>query len=224
MLLSQSVENVLKHIWALAPDGEWVTTSALAGALNISAASVTNLIKKIAASPFHQAEYQPYRGVRLNEAGTKCALEIIRHHRLIELYLHQALGVPWHEVHKEAESLEHVLSEELESRISAFLGDPQTDPHGSPIPDEKLRFTPHNATLLSDIDFPCTAQICEVKDQDASLLQFLAKNKLTPGSTISIGARQPFTTSVTVHCNGAELTLGDPVQQAIFIHKISRTS
>src|SRR5919199_2531010 len=132
-----SVENYLKAIYQLETERDIVTTSALADALRVSAASATNMVKKLAAQKL--ARHSPYRGVELTPRGERVALEVIRHHRLVELFLVKALGVPWDRVHVEAEKIEHVLSEDLEDRIAQFLGEPTEDPHGDPIPSKSGR-------------------------------------------------------------------------------------
>src|ERR687895_1528544 len=141
---SPAAEDYLKGLWHLAtqtdvPDGV-VNTTAIAARLDVSAASATNMLKRL--DGMGLVGYVPYRGASLTDAGRKVALEVIRHHRLLETYLSEALGVPWDQVHDEAEVLEHVLSEELEERISARLGHPRTDPHGHPIPSKDLSEPP----------------------------------------------------------------------------------
>ncbi|HXV98971.1 MAG TPA: metal-dependent transcriptional regulator, partial [Anaerolineae bacterium] len=130
--ISQAMQDYLKAIYKLQEQGEQVPTSALAELLGVAPASVTNMCKKLA--ELNLVEYEPYQGVKFTPAGQKMALEIVRHHRLIELYLAEALNVPWDRVHEEAEKLEHVISEDLEERMAAALGDPLFDPHGAPIP------------------------------------------------------------------------------------------
>ncbi|MBI3740826.1 MAG: metal-dependent transcriptional regulator [Chloroflexi bacterium] len=139
-MISRAIEDYVKAIFQLRVEGHAVTTSALADALGISNASATNMIKKLA--KLKLARHSPYRGVELTRAGEKIALEIIRHHRLIETFLTEALGVPWDRVHAEAEKIEHVISEDLEERIANFLGNPRQDPHGDPIPSKALEIEP----------------------------------------------------------------------------------
>ena len=134
--LSESSEDYVKAVWTLSRHGR-VTTTGLAAELGVSPASTTAMLKKLA--KLKLVDHEPYRGVTLTPAGERVALEVVRHHRLVERFLVEALGVPWDEVHEEAERWEHVLSEELEQRMDAALGFPTTDPHGDPIPDAKLR-------------------------------------------------------------------------------------
>ena len=131
-LISQAMEDYLKAIYKLVELGGPVTTSALAEYMGVAPASVTNMCKKLA--ELNLLQYEPYQGVKFTPAGQKLALEVVRHHRLLELYLAEALGVPWDRVHEEAEKLEHVISEDLEDRMAAALGDPSFAPHGAPIP------------------------------------------------------------------------------------------
>ena len=135
--LSHSIEDYLKAIYELQLGGCTVSTSALARRLGFTSASVTGMLKKLAAQAAQLVKYRRHRGVVLTPTGEKIALEIIRHHRLIELYLMEALGYSWDEVHAEADKLEHVISESFEDRIATFLGDPDVDPHGEPIPTKE---------------------------------------------------------------------------------------
>src|SRR3990172_2228408 len=135
--ISHTVEDYLKAIYGLQEDAGKVSTNALAEKLGVSPASVTGMVKKLAEDRPRLVDYEKHHGVTLTPAGRKIALEIIRHHRLIELYLQQALGYSWDQVDAEAEKLEHVISEEFEDRIAAMLGQPEYDPHGDPIPTKE---------------------------------------------------------------------------------------
>jgi DtxR family Mn-dependent transcriptional regulator len=137
-VLTDAIQDYLREIYKLGTEGDPVSVTALAKRLDVSPASASAMVKKLAA--LELTEHEPYRGVTLTPAGEKVALEIIRHHRLLELYLAKTLGVHVDEVHDEAERLEHVLSEELEQRIDRALGYPTHDPHGDPIPDANLRW------------------------------------------------------------------------------------
>ena len=142
--LSQTAEDYLKEIYKLQVEQGKATTSALAERVGVSAPSTTAMLKKLAA--FGLVEHEPYRGVLLTRAGDKAAIEVIRHHRLLEQYLSETLGLPIDELHAEADRLEHVLSEELEARIDESLGYPTHDPHGDPIPDANLEWPPDRAS------------------------------------------------------------------------------
>ena len=187
-LITRSVQDILKAIYDLqgGAAANWVGTSALAARLAQKPASVTNMVQRLARSEALLVEYMPYRGVRLRDAGTKVALEVLRHHRLIELYLAEALGVPWDQVHAEAEALEHVISEDLEERMAAALSDPRLDPHGSPIPARDGRIDARPAVPLSCLNIGDHAGIVEVGDHDPELLRRLGSAGLYPGAHFTV--------------------------------------
>ncbi|HLO18535.1 MAG TPA: metal-dependent transcriptional regulator, partial [Anaerolineales bacterium] len=149
--LTISIQDYLKNIYELTEDGESASTNALAKKLNISAPSVTGMIQKLASSRPALVEYQKHQGVTLTREGKKAALEVIRHHRLLEAWLVQTLGYSWAEVHEEAERLEHVISEDFERRIAAAMGHPVRDPHGEPIPTADLKMPFDDSTPLSSL-------------------------------------------------------------------------
>ena len=218
MTISQSVENFLKSIYELQNGSGWVGTSALARLLNQKPASITNRIKKLAAEDPPLVDYVPYRGVRLNETGAKVALEIVRHHRLIELYLAEALGVPWDQVHDEAEKLEHVISEDLEDRLAAALSDTRLDPHGSPIPTKDGLIEELNAVALADIAGGAHVRIAEVRDDDADLLRYLGERGLYPGAEFDVVGREPFGGSIRIRFRNREHLLGETAVSQISVH------
>ena len=174
-------------MYALAAEegvAEGVTTSALAERLGVSAASATSMLKKLFAMGL--VSYVPYRGSALTEAGRKVALEVIRDHRLLETYLAEALGVPWDEVHDEAEVLEHVLSESLEDRIAAMLGDPTSDPHGHPIPTKEGAMPSSSTTRLWDVEDGGSARVERVSDEEPERLRYLGAAGIRPGCTLNV--------------------------------------
>lgn len=181
--LSTAMQDYLKGIYQLQHHGT-VGTNDLARHLDVSAASVTSMIRKL--HELHLVKHEAYRGVELTPAGRKVALELIRHHRLIETYLAEALGYAWHEVHDEAEKLEHHISEEFEDRIASILGNPQYDPHGDPIPSKDGRVPPVSTTRLLDVPQGSTVRIRRVSDHDAAMLQALTKNGIALGSELEI--------------------------------------
>ena len=207
-MLSQAVENFIKNIYDLQSEGSWVSTSALAERLGQKPASVTNMIQKLAKDDARLVEYMPYKGVRLNAMGHKVSLEIIRHHRLLELYLAQALGVPWDQVHEEAEKLEHVISEDLEDRIAAALGDARRDPHGSPIPTKDGRIEKLDMLPLSDIPENTVVRVVEVYDHDPPLLRYFGELGLYPGAEFTVIEREEFGSSLRILLDGKELRVG----------------
>ncbi len=176
---SPAVEDYLKTIYALARTGEAATTSALAERLGVAPASVTGMLKKLAASGL--VDHEKYQGAWLTEAGRLVAVETIRHHRLVETYLHQALGVPWDQLHDEAEAWEHVLSEDLEARMDAALGHPTHDPHGAPIPTPDLVLDERDLLPLARLDAGEEATVARVSDHDAALLRAVGAAGLFPG-------------------------------------------
>jgi DtxR family Mn-dependent transcriptional regulator len=194
--LTVAVQDYLKAIYALETAGERVTTSALAARVGVSAPSATAMTKRLA--DLGLVERAPYRGVALTEAGRMGALEVLRHHRLLELYLVNRLGLSWDEVHAEAELLEHALSEELEAKIDAELGFPTHDPHGDPIPDRELRVTGGGGSTLLDLVPGTRASVSRVPDGDPDLLRYLAELGLVPGSDVEVVSQAPFGGPITV--------------------------
>jgi DtxR family Mn-dependent transcriptional regulator len=189
--LSESIENYAKAIYALEQRGDGaVTTNALAARLDVTAASASSMVKKLA--ELELVTHEPYKGVRLTEKGKRVALEVLRHHRLLELYLAESLGVPWDRVHDEAEVLEHVLSEELEELIAAKLGNPTHDPHGDPIPSRELRITEEHTESLASLDVGTHGVFVRVSDSDPEMLRYLAERGITPGDSFEVVGRQPF--------------------------------
>jgi DtxR family transcriptional regulator, Mn-dependent transcriptional regulator len=219
-MYTQAIEDYLKTIFELGSEGSSVSTSALASALRVSAASVTGMLKKLAS--MHLITHEPYYGVTLTESGRKVALEVIRHHRLIELYLHEALGVPWDEVHAEAERMEHVLSEELEARIDKALGHPTVDPHGAPIPSADLELTVPLRTPMAEVAVGTRALIAEVSDHDSELLKYVGELGLYPGTEILIRAVAPFDGPITLETADREVILGRNAARYIYLQTLPK--
>jgi len=200
--LTVAVQDYLKSIYTLESSGERVTTSALARRMGVSAPSATAMTKRLA--DLGLVERLPYRGVALTETGRRGALEVLRHHRLLELYLVDRLGLGLDEVHAEAELLEHALSEELEARIDEELGFPTHDPHGDPIPDRELRVVDANDRTLLDLEPGSRASVSRVPDADAELLRYLGELGIVPGSDLELVAQAPFGGPVTVRTDRGE--------------------
>lgn len=191
-LNTESVDNYLKAILALGGlEQERVTSTALAGRLGVAPASVTNMLQKLAASPIPFVEYESRRGVRLSAAGRRRALEILRHHRLLETFLYEVLNYPIEEVHDEAERLEHFISERFEERIDAKLGRPKFDPHGHCIPALDGKMARQASTPLMDIEQDGEFLVDSVSDQDATLLKRLKAHGITPGAWLHISRSAP---------------------------------
>ena len=195
-MLSESMQDYLKTIFQASPEGERVTTNALAERLGVTAASVTGMLKKLAEMKL--VEYEPYQGVVLTLAGQKIALEVLRHHRLLELYLTEAMGYSWDRVHDEAERMEHAISEEFADKVSALLGDPQRDPHGSPIPSKEGVVAASSQTALSEIQAGRVVQVERVPDENPELLRNLADLGLVPSTIVTVMAYDPQHGTLTV--------------------------
>lgn len=217
LLPSQSEQDYLKAIYHLSLHDEkaLVGTVALADWLTVSPASVTHMVKKLAERGL--VTHSPYQGVALTPSGEKIALEVLRHHRLLETYLKEALGVPWERVHAEADRLEHALSEDLEDRLDAALGHPTKDPHGAPIPTkEGVIAVPATYPLWRAL--PGTSVIVsEVADEDAALLCYLADLALIPGATVEVLAKAPFDGPLHVRVGQNEYALGEAVTRAVSV-------
>ncbi len=194
--LSVAVQDYLKGIYALESVGERVTTSALAERMSVSAPSATAMAKRLA--ELGLVERAPYRGVALTDEGRRGALEVLRHHRLLERYLVDRLGLSLDQVHAEAELLEHALSEELEAKIDAELGFPTHDPHGDPIPDRELRVSTGRDRTLIDLEAGEHTTVSRVPDGDPELLRYLTELGLVPGSAVEVVSHAPFAGPVTV--------------------------
>ncbi|GGS11012.1 metal-dependent transcriptional regulator [Deinococcus sedimenti] len=212
--LSRSAEDYLKHLYMLGQSGK-VNTQALAAALEVAPASVTGMLRKLTEQGL--VSHAPYQGAQLTAEGERVALEVLRHHRLLELFLHRALGVPLDEVHEEAERLEHALSERLEARIAAWLGDPTHDPHGDPIPtlDGELPHQPQRR--LSQLATGDTATVARVPDGDADQLRALVAAGLTPGAPLRLDAVDAALGTLTVWATDHTLTLSLGVAAQIHV-------
>jgi DtxR family transcriptional regulator, Mn-dependent transcriptional regulator len=200
--LTVAVQDYLKAIYGLESAGERVTTSALARRMAVSAPSATAMTKRL--DELGLVERLPYRGVALTEEGRRAALEVLRHHRLLERYLVDRLGLALDEVHAEAELLEHALSEELEAKIDAELGYPTHDPHGDPIPDRELRLVHGESRTLLDLEPGSHGSIARVPDGDSELLRYLGELGLVPDASVEVLAQAPFGGPVTVRTASGE--------------------
>jgi DtxR family Mn-dependent transcriptional regulator len=187
---SEAVENYAKAIYAIQHRSGTVTTNAIAERLGVTAASASGMVKKL--DSLGLVTHVPYKGVELTEDGERLALEVIRHHRLLELYLAESLDVPWDRVHAEAEVLEHVLSEELEELIAAKLGHPTVDPHGDPIPTADLVIDERPTSSLADLPPGARATFVRISDSDPEMLRYLAERGIAPGDEFEVVDKQPF--------------------------------
>jgi DtxR family Mn-dependent transcriptional regulator len=216
---TEAVEDYAEAIYALErrADGP-VGTSALAKRLGVSPGTVTAMVKRLA--DLGLAVHEPYRGVTLTESGERVALEVIRHHRLIEAFLAEALGMPWDRVHDEAEVLEHYISEDLEERIAAALGDPSHDPHGDPIPDRKLAVADDPAARpLSELEPGDGATFARVSDSDPEMLRYLAQREIRPGARVTVRDREPFGGALMIVVDGAAHAIGAPLADRMLVSR-----
>jgi DtxR family Mn-dependent transcriptional regulator len=215
MTLSQSVEDYLKVIYVLESEGSAATTNNIAEMMDVSSASVTNMLKRLAG--LNLIEHKSYKGATLTDAGNKIALEILRHHRLLELYLKEIMGYSWDEVHDEAEKLEHHISEQFEDKIAELLNHPTHDPHGDPIPT-KDGVMPEMASLplaVANVDEQYI--VGRVKDQDPEFLRYLEKIGIIPGVKITIIEKAPFNGPVQVKLEDEEKTIGFSIAEQIYL-------
>ena len=215
--MTKSAQDYLKRIYELTECGLPASTNDLARELEIKPASVTGMIQKLAAEKPALVEYQKHQGVTLTPAGKRAALEVIRHHRLLETWLVQTLGYSWDEVHEEAERLEHVISEDFERRIAAALGNPTRDPHGELIPTEDLKMPADDSTPLSALRPNQSATIQRVISQDPDLLRHLDSLGLTPGVQIEITDYSSFDNNLTVKVGRKSNVLGLNITTKIFV-------
>lgn len=217
MSRSQSVEDYLKAIYKLesALDGKGVPTSKLAAEMDVANASVTNMVKRLA--DLGMVTYESYYGSRLTESGRKIALEMIRHHRLLELYLAEMLGYSWDQVHDEAEKLEHHISEQFEDKISELLNDPKFDPHGDPIPTKEGHIPKQGLKSLAELSEGELTEVRRVKNQSPDLLRYLDEYGLTPGASVTIVKKEPFDGPLELNVNGERITLGHNIATDILV-------
>jgi len=216
-IMTTSTQDYLKRIYELTENGLPASTNDLARELKIKPASVTGMIQKLAAEKPALVEYQKHQGVTLTAAGKRAALEVIRHHRLLEAWLVQTLGYSWDEVHEEAERLEHVISEDFERRIAAALGNPTRDPHGELIPTADLKMPVDDTTPLSSLRPNQSATIQRVVAADPNLLRHLDSLGLTPGIQIEVIEYSTFDNNLTVKVGRKTNVLGLNITTKIFV-------
>jgi DtxR family transcriptional regulator, Mn-dependent transcriptional regulator len=204
---SEAVEDYAKAIYALQRQGGGsITTSALAARLAVAPSSVTAMLKRL--QELGLVSYEPYHGVILTPPGERVALEVIRHHRLLESFLAEALEMPWDRVHDEAEVLEHYISEDLESLIADKLGNPELDPHGDPIPSPDLDLAADSTQALARLKEGQAGTFARVSDSDPEMLRYLAGRGVRPGARLEVVGSQPFGGPVFVNVEGRQLALG----------------
>jgi DtxR family Mn-dependent transcriptional regulator len=215
--ISPHIQDYAKAVYALearAGDAA-VSTNDLAERLGVTPGSVSAMVRKLA--ELGLVEHQPYRGVKLTDHGREVALEVLRHHRLLELFLAQELGMPWDRVHDEAEVLEHVISEELEQLIAARLGHPKLDPHGDPIPTHAFEIDEGQTYSLDELSAGMAGRFARVSDSDPEMLRYLDGEGIRLGDRVEVAGRQPFGGPVYVRLGERELALGGELARAMRI-------
>jgi DtxR family Mn-dependent transcriptional regulator len=210
-----AVQDYLRAIYQLGGSSHDVSTSGLAERLGVRPASVSGMLRRL--DELGLASHAPYKGVRLTRRGTRAAVEMIRHHRLLETYLAEVVGMPWDKVHAEADALEHVISEDLESRLDELLGHPTEDPHGDPIPSATLTFQEPRFPTLDSLHRGDRCVIRRVSDASADLLRHLADIGVRPGAKLTVLEVIPFGGGVRVRVKGAEHVLGSQAAAALFV-------
>ena len=217
--VSPAIEDYLKGIYVLHQEHGEATTSMVAAHLGFAPPSVTGMLQKLA--KLDLVSYAPYQGVVLTHRGQQIALEVLRHHRLLELFLVKQLGYSWEEVHAEAEVLEHVISERLEARIAAHLGHPTVDPHGDPIPSTDGTLPVSVCQSLAHLPLGATALITRVTDQQPDLLRYLAELGLIPGAIVTVRARAPFDGPITLAVGDALCHVDMRMAQTILAQEVA---
>jgi DtxR family Mn-dependent transcriptional regulator len=215
---NEGAENYAKALYELqAREPEGVGTTAVAHRLGVTPASASGMLRRLADEGV--VDYAPYHGARLTPEGERIALEVIRHHRLIELFLAEVLGMPWDRVHEEAEVLEHHISEELEELIAAKLGEPAIDPHGDPIPDRDLAVSADDSVALTELDPGEECVFTRVSDSDASMLRYLAERSIQPGETLAVKSREPFGGPLIVEIGDRAHPLGAELAESMRVRR-----
>jgi DtxR family Mn-dependent transcriptional regulator len=217
--ITDSIQDYLKIIYELTQNGTSASTSSLATRLGIAPASVTGMVKKQSSAKPPLVSYRKHHGVTLTAAGDRAALEVIRHHRLIETWLVQTLGYSWDEVHNEAEKLEHVISEDFERRIAAATGDPERDPHGDLIPSVNLVMPKDESVALSTLESEQEATVRRVDAQDTEFLRYLEERGLIPGARLKTRLVSPYDQVMRLHIHGRKETiiLGPAITNRVFV-------
>lgn len=214
-VLTASVEDYLKAIYELEGYGGAAGTKEVAAALGIAPASVSGMVRRLAEQGL--ISHQRYRGVRLTDAGRRAALGTLRRHRVIEAYLAEALGYPWDRVHDEAERLEHAASDELVDRMAAAIGEPETDPHGAPIPARDGTMDERRLASLDDLPPGTQARIQRVEDDDPARLRYLGELGIRPGAPVRIVDRAPFGGPITLRVARAERLIGSELARHVLV-------
>lgn len=212
--VTHAMEDYLKAVYRLKEQGGTITTQRISEELGVTGPSVTNMVKRLA--ELRLLEHERYMGVELTPAGEKIALEVIRHHRLLELYLAETMGFSWDKVHAEAERLEHHLSDEFESKLDSMLGHPTHDPHGDPIPSPDGVVPLLSGIPLQDLPLGAPALVNRVADRDSDRLRYLGELGLYPGAQVMVLERMPFEGPLRIRVDDREHIIGRPLASVIF--------
>lgn len=215
--VSHAMEDYLKAAYRLKMDGKTATTQLLADELGVSGPSVTNMVKRL--DEMRLVRHTRYQGVELTPAGEKIALEVVRHHRLLELYLAETLGYPWDQVHDEAEKLEHHVSDELEARMDSYLGYPTRDPHGDPIPSREGVIPEDTDLPLAELADGTVATVVRVSDRDPVQLRYLAELGLVPGAQVTIVERLPFDELTRLQVGDNTHVIGRQLSRSVWVER-----
>lgn len=214
-MFGTAVQDYVKAIYQLGDEGERVTPTAVSEALRVTPAAVTKMVRRL--TDLELATYARGEGIRLTSGGEKVALEMLRHHRLLETYLAEHLGYSWDRVHDEAEKLEHVISEEFEEKIDSALGRPTHDPHGSPIPTRDGRIVAQNHPALATVPAPATVRLERVSDRDPAMLRYLDDLGLRLGSEFRVTGREPYGDALRIEIAAEPRTLSAEVAESVFV-------
>ncbi len=215
---NEGAENYAKALYELqGRDASPVGTTAVAERLGVTPASASGMLKRLADDGV--VEYEAYHGARLTPEGERIALEVIRHHRLLELFLAEVLGMPWDRVHAEAEVLEHHISEDLEELIATKLGEPALDPHGDPIPDRDLAVSADDSVPLMELGPGEEGVFTRVSDSDASMLRYLSEHAIQPGASLRVRSREPFGGPVVIEAGGRTHPLGRELAESMRVRR-----
>jgi DtxR family transcriptional regulator, Mn-dependent transcriptional regulator len=217
--LTGPVEDYLKAIYAIQQGGDAATTNAIAERLDLAPASVSGMVRRLATQGL--LKHEPYRGARLTAAGKRAALRTLRRHRILESYLATRLGVPWDDVHAEAERLEHAASDDLIDRMAAALGDPQFDPHGAPIPTRDGTVDETRHSTLADWPTGTAGTVMSVNDKDPVMLRYLGELELRPGATVSVTHRAPYDGPIDVLVGSVRRQIGPTAARAVRIAPVA---
>ena len=218
--LTEPVEDYLKAIYEITQRDDSASTNDVAAALNVAAASVTGMIRRLAQQGY--LDHVPYRGVQLTAKGRRAALRTIRRHRILETYLTKVLGYAWDRVHDEAERLEHAASDELIERLAAALGHPTEDPHGAPIPTAEGSVDERRHLTLADLPVGERARMVRVSDKNPSLLRYLAEIALQPGADVEVIAKAPFDGLLTLRIGSEEPVVGPNLAEQVLVEPVEK--